>query len=219
MVNSRAKKIVVSVMAILLLFVAAGSAMVDVGRAMDTAVEQACQKVAEQLNATSFGEIKAIAVLPFWGEDKDGYIGDTIKSYLSNSPYKVMVRSTQEWDQLLGEIKWNTLREDIMNPQTIQNFGKIEGCDAIVYGTIRQREANPWTFHAITRLTLHMADVETGQIVWSSKPVTSSVWLEWPEVFQLAIYHPVVWVVGGLIILLIIWIAFKKLFRAATRPR
>lgn len=217
MVNSRARIIVVSVMAVILL--SAGNATADVERALDKAVDKACQKAAEQLKTTSSEGIKTIAVLPFWGEDKDGYISDTMKSYLSNSPYKVMVRSDQEWDQLLGEIKWNTLREDVMNPITIQNFGKIEGCDAIVYGTIRQREANPWTFHAITRLTLHMADVETGQIVWSSKPVTASVWLEWPEIFQLSIYHPVVWIVGGLIVLLIIWTAFKKLFREATRPR
>jgi hypothetical protein len=64
-----------------------------------------------------------------------------------------------------------------------------------------------------------MADVETGQIVWSSKPVTASVLLEWPEILRAAVYHPVVWVIGGLIILLIVWVAFKKLFRAATRPR
>lgn len=200
-----------------LLFVC--NAKADVRRALDEAVDQACQRVCGQLNSTDFEEIKNIAVLPLWGEDKDGYITDTLKSYLAGSPYKVMVRSTEEWDQLLGEIKWGTLREDIMNQQTVQRFGKIEGCDAIVYGTVRQRDMNSWTFHAIVRMTLHMGDVETGQITWSSQPVTASVWLEWPEVLQLAVHHPVVWVVGGLLVVLIIWRAFKKLFRSATRPR
>jgi hypothetical protein len=195
------------------------NAMADVKRAVDKAIDQACQEVAKQLKDTDIKDITTVAVLPFWGEDNDGYVLDTVKSYLSSSHYKIMARSTEEWDKLLGEIKWNTLREDIMNPQTVQGFGKIEGCDAIVYGTVRQREINPWTFQAIARMTLHMADVETGQIVWSSKPVTASVWLEWPETLQLAIRHPVVWVIGGLIVLLIIWIAFKKLFRATTRPR
>jgi hypothetical protein len=213
----KAKYLLGSLTAVVLLF--AGNTKADLERAIDQAVVQACQKVSDEFNAASFEGIETIAVLPLWGEDKDGYVTDTLKSYLSNSPYKVMVRSTEEWSQLLGEIKWNTLREDIMNPQTVQTFGKIEGCDAIVYGTVRERQASPTMFKAIVRMTLHMADVETGQIVWSSKPVTASVLLEWPEILRAAVYHPVVWVIGGLIILLIVWVAFKKLFRAATRPR
>jgi len=207
----------IPLVAITLLFVV--NARADLERALDKAVDQACKKVSDELGATNFEEIKTVAVLPFWGEDKDGYVVDTLKSYMSNSSYKVIVRSTEEWDKLLGEIKWNTLQEDVMNPQTVQNFGKIEGCDAIIYGTVRQREADTWTFHAIARMTSNLADVETGQIKWSSKPVTASVWLEWPDILQLAVYHPVVWAVGGLVILLIVWRAFKRLFRAATRPR
>ncbi|MFA5292135.1 MAG: hypothetical protein WC496_03780 [Phycisphaerae bacterium] len=213
----RLKKIIFFVISLTILL--AGNAGANVKRTLDKAVDQVCGQAAEQLKATQIKDINTVAVLPLWGEDKDGYVLDTVKSYLSNSPYKIMVRSTEEWDKLLGEIKWNTLREDIMNPQTVQSFGKIEGCDAIVYGTVRQREVNPWTFHAIARMTLHMADVETGQIAWSSKPVTASVWLEWPEMLQLAVYHPVVWVVAGLIVLSIVWVSFKKLIRTATRPR
>jgi len=213
----RLKKIIFFMISLTIML--ASNVQANVKRTLDKAVDQVCSQAAEQLKVTSIKDINTVAVLPLWGEDKDGYVLDTVKSYLSNSPYKIMVRSTEEWDKLLGEMKWNTLREDIMNPQTVQSFGKIEGCDAIVYGTVRQREINPWTFHAIARMTLHMASVETGQIVWSSKPVTASVWLEWPEMLQLAVYHPVVWVVAGLIVLLIIWISFKKLIRTATRPR
>ena len=208
---------VISAMAVTLLLVC--SAKADLKRALDSAVDKACRNAAEELRATGFENIETIAVLPLWGEDKDGYATDTLKSHLSNSPYKLMVRSTREWTQLLDEIKWNTLREDIMNTQTVQSFGKIEGCDAVVYGTVRQRDTNPWTFRATVRMTLHMADVETGQRLPVFNPVTASVWLEWPQILQAAVYHPVVWVVAGLIVLLIIWRAFKKLFRTATRPR
>lgn len=197
----------------------AGSAHADEKQALDESVNQAVEEIAEALGATSFESIKSIAVLPLWGEDEDGYVVDTLKSHLSGSKYALLARSTPEWEKLLGEIKWNTLREDVMSPQTVQSFGKIEGCDAIIYGTVRDRKINPYAFKAITRLTLHMADVESGEIVWSSKPVTASVWLEWPEIMKLAVHHPVVWVVGGLIILLVIWRASKKLFLSATRPR
>jgi hypothetical protein len=213
----KTKKTVVSIAIAVLLLVC--TAQADVKAAKDKAIDQACQQVAEQLKGTNFENIKTIAVLPLWGADKDGYVCDTMKSHLSNSPYAVMVRSTEEWNTLLGEIKWDTLREDVMNPQTVQTFGKIKGCDAIVYGTVRESDINPWKFQAVARMTLHMADVETGQIVWSSKPVTASAWLEWPDILQTSVHHPVVLVVVGLIVLLIIWTAFKNLFRAATRPR
>ena len=194
------------------------SASGEIDQAVDRATEKACQQIAEDLAAHNIEGVKNIAVLPVWG-DADGYVLDTLKSFITRTPYAVMVRSDAEWDRLLGEIEWNTLREDIMNPRTVRTFGRIEGCDAILYGTVRQQKINPWTFKAISRLTVHLAEVETGQIVWSSKPVTASVWLEWPEIYQLAMHHPVVWIVGGLIVLLVIWTAFKKLFRAATRPR
>ena len=213
----KTKQVMVYAVIVVLLLVC--SAKADVKAARDKAIDQACQQVAGQLKSTNFENIKTIAVLPLWGEDKDGYVCDTIKSYLSGSPYAVMIRSTEEWDGLLGEIKWGTLREDVMNPQTVQRFGKIEGCDAIVYGTVRESDIDPWKFQAVARMMLHMADVETGQIVWSSKPVTASVMLDWPDILRLAVHHPVVWVVIGLIVLLIIWTAFKNLFRAATRPR
>ena len=195
------------------------SAVAAANSSVDRAVEQACQIAADDLSSNTFSQINTIAILPLWGDDEDGYVLDTMKSYLAGSPFSLMVRSSEEWDLLLGEIEWNVLREDIMNPATVQNFGRIEGCDAIMYGTVRQREINPFTFQAVARMTLHLADVETGQILWSSRPVRASVWLEWPEIYQLALHHPVVWIAAGLIVLVVVWTAFKKLFRAATRPR
>lgn len=198
---------------------AGNTAWADEKSDVDAAVDKAAEMVAEDLKATSFEGIKSIAVLPLWGEDGDGYVLDTLKSYLSGSSYALMVRSTPEWEKLLGEIKWNTLREDIMNPQTVQSFGKIEGCDAIVYGTVRERKVDAGRFKAVVRMTLHLANVETGEILWSSKPITAAVWVDWLDMLRLGLRHPVVWMVGGIIVLLIIWGAFKRLVRSATRGR
>jgi len=93
----KSKEILILVFVMLLLL--AGNAMADVERAVDKAIDQASQEVAEQLKDAKFENIETVAVLPFWGEDEDGYILDTVKSYLSNSPYKIMVRSTEEWDK------------------------------------------------------------------------------------------------------------------------
>ncbi len=210
-------KITIGVCCILLL--SHGLAFSASNSSVDRAIEQACERIAEDFSNQSYSEINSAAILPLWGEDNDGYVLDTMKSYLAGGPVSLMARSEQEWDKLLGEIEWNVLREDIMNPATVQSFGRIEGCDAIIYGTVRERQINPWKFQAVARMTLHMADVETGQIVWSSRPVRASVWLEWPEIYQHALYHQVVWIVGAIFVVLLVWTAFKKLFRSATRPR
>lgn len=41
-------------------------------------------------------------------------------------------------------------------------------------------------------------------LLWTSRPSTEFVWLEWPEIQQVVIRHPVVCVIIGLILLLII---------------
>ncbi len=190
----------------------------DTGQAVDRAVEKACWEITEDLSRRSIEGITNVAVLPLWN-DEDGYVHDTLKGLLARTPYSVMVRSQKEWDALLGEIEWGVLREDIMNPATVQKFGRIEGCDAILYGTVRQRSVNPWMFRAVARLNVHMAEVETGRIIWSSGPVGAWVWLEWPEIYELGLQHPVIRLIGLIILVMVVWIAFKRLFRSATRPR
>jgi hypothetical protein len=188
-------------------------------RAMDEAIKKAAQQIADDLSKTNFEDIKNIAILPLWGYDEDSYVTDTLKSYLSKGKYPLFVRASSEWDMLLGEMKWNTLREDIMNSQTVQKFGKIEGCNAILYGTVREKEINNWTFHAIVRMTVHLSRVETGQLKWSSAPVTASVWLEWPDILRLAVRNPLVWIVAGLIVLLVFLRTLTRFFTILVRPR
>ena len=66
----------------------------DEQQTIDEAVNKAATEVAAGLKTTKFENIKSVAVLPLWGEDKDGYVLDTIKSHLSDGPYALMARST-----------------------------------------------------------------------------------------------------------------------------
>ena len=365
------RKITIPLTVIVLLF--AVSAGANLQRALDQTISEAAQEAAKKLNDTKFDEVKNIAILPLWGEcdaDTKSYILGAIQSQIIGGPYRVMERDTEAWENLLGEVQWGTLREDVMDQKTVQRFGNIEGCDAIVYGTIRECASNPSTNNAITRLTLRMGivetgeakwssgeikkvkivaqapmalpdvdsalvsainlaaekaaeslktrslnikgfaffpllgkdddnyvsdvlqshltkiggspipvsqmqwqeylvanssapqrvemmrnfarekgcsvlmygtvnecrvlerkykaivrmtlsmvNVETGESVWSPGEIVGKVWLDWQDIIRLAVSDPIVWVLGGLIVLLIIWRAFKKLFLSATRPR
>ena len=149
---------------------------VDLERALDETINQVAEEVGTRLKETSNKQIKNIAVLPLWGNSiRTGYITETIESHLIGGPYSVVDRKSVIWKQLLNEIKWDTLREDTMNPETVQRFGKIAGCDAIIWGAVRECATYPQKNMAITRLKVFLSDVETGETVWSSKEIKKAI--------------------------------------------
>ncbi|MBN2590032.1 MAG: hypothetical protein JXA96_09225 [Sedimentisphaerales bacterium] len=168
---SKKKIIVLLVVAVLLI---TGNVRAQLERALDQTINDAARDIADQLNKTQLEGVKNIAILPLWGdisEETKSYIVSSIQSQIIGGPYTIMERDTQAWENLLSEIEWNTLREDVMNQQTIQGFGKIEGCDAVLYGTIRECATYPDSGNAVTRLTLRLGVVETGEAKWSSGEV------------------------------------------------
>lgn len=135
----------------------------------DKAIEAAAARALEGLDPTKLGDVTAVAVLPIWGDDR-GHAEDMVKAGLTRRGVKVLARGRKEWDLLLGEIAWGAKREDVMDAATIQRFGKIQGCDGILYGTLRETGIQdlPTGKRAFARLSIHVAEVETGRIVWSS---------------------------------------------------
>lgn len=140
-------------------------------RALDQSIDEAAQEAARKLKATAFQDVNNIAVLPLWGdcsEEIRQYVTRTVQDQIIGGRYRVMERSDAAWNNLLGEIEWSALREDIMNQATLQQFGRIVGCDAVVYGTIRECASYPQRNEAVTRLSLTLGVVETGEARWSS---------------------------------------------------
>ncbi|MBN1506065.1 MAG: hypothetical protein JW955_04420 [Sedimentisphaerales bacterium] len=175
MVTRKTQRIMAVMLTALLL--AATSAIANLGGVLDQTINKVAQEAAGKLNETDFQDITNIAILPLWGDcnpQTKAYIGSMIQSQIIGGRYKVIERDAQTWDSLLGEIEWNVLREDIMNAETVQKFGKVIGCDAIVFGTIRECAEYPDRRLAITRLTLKMSVVQTGEARWSSGEIRSA---------------------------------------------
>jgi len=138
--------------------------------AMDEATRAAVDQAIETLRAKNLEDVDTIAVMPLW-DDPDGYVTETLKVAATNTAFRLVARGEAEWDQLLEEIGWTEKREDVMDSATVQRFGKILGCDAILYGTVRELQLDELGVQAVCRLTLHLGIVETGQIAWSDQPV------------------------------------------------
>ncbi|MHC5055632.1 MAG: hypothetical protein ACYTKD_13060 [Planctomycetota bacterium] len=182
----------------------------------DKAIEGAALDAVAKIDAAKLGDVKSVAVLPLWNDDGDGYAAIAVKGHLTSTGLKVLARSEKEWASLLDEIEWNAKREDVMDATTVQRFGKIKGCDAVLYGTVREVTRSLWGFRGSARLSLFIADVETGEIVWSSGPVEGEAFAHWSDLIVRFWNYPLVWVivlvvvvVGGVVLLL----------RRAARPR
>jgi hypothetical protein len=88
----------------------------------------------------------------------------------------------------------------------------------VLYGTVHERRILEDSYKAIVRTTLNLVSVESGEVVWSYE-VTQSANLEWADIIRVATTDVRVWVILGIIIVIIIWRAFKGLVKSATRPR
>ncbi len=181
----------------------------------DKAIEDAALKAVSDIDAAKLGDVKSVTVLPLWGDDEQGYAADMVKSKLTSSGVQVLARSEKEWDSLLDEISWNVKREDIMDASTVQRFGKIKGCDAVLYGTVREVSRSLWGFRGSARLSLHIADVETGQIVWS-RAVEGESFSHWSDVIVRFWDYPLLWVI---VLVLVVVGVVVMLMRRASTPR
>lgn len=179
---------------------------------LDRAVEEAVSQAQSSLAKASLPGVEQIAIAPLWDDD-DLYVTDLLKTKGSSIGYKIFVRDDREWKQLLDEIKWGTLREDIMSEETIQKFGRIEGVDAILYGTVRERKTVIGPLYGRVRLNLHLSVVETGEQVWGDS-VEGSAWISWTDLVDY-LGKKILYGIAAVIVFLFL----MMMIRRATRPR
>jgi len=154
-----------ALLAVLLLAVAAVStpnAKADDTETLQRAADAALQPVAADLSGRKFEQVKRIAVIPLRG-DPGGYVTERVRDLVTHTPYALFTREDPVWNDLLGEIEWGVRHEDVMNPETVQKFGKVEGVDAILYGRVWDDSVNLWNIRGHAKVSLVLADVETGQ--------------------------------------------------------
>lgn len=186
----------------------------DRNEVLDQAIDKTIEKIAADLGGTSFPEVKNVAVVPL-RDDLDGYATSSLESRVTRSNYALFTRKDEVWNKLLAEIEWGVRREDIMNPETVQKFGKIEGVDAILYGRIWDTDFNLGDARGRVKISVHLADVETGQMLWSSGPVESEAYMHWSDATTTFWRYPVMGLgaLVALVVVLIIVAKIKRMFR------
>lgn len=184
-------------------------------RATDDAVTQ----IRESLAKADFPGVKNVAVLPL-ADDVDGYATSAVKSAVTETPYSVVTRNDETWRKLLSEIERGVKQEDVMDPTTVQKFGQIQGVDAILYGKVWDSKMNMWSVRGQMKLSLFLADVETGKVLWSSGPVTGESFVHWSDALAQFWRFPVL-LIGGLVVLIVLLLILRAIIRGikhASRP-
>lgn len=197
----------------------AGQAGGDEAETLQRATDRAVSRIGEELGRTSFSGLDRVAVVPL-RDDTDGYATGSLRSAVTRTPYSVYTRNDEVWEKLLEEIEWGVRREDVMAPETVQKFGRITGVDAILYGNVWDRGLNMWSTRGHAKISVHLAEVETGELVWSSGPVEGEAFLHWSDAVTRFWQYPVV-MIGGLVALIIVLLVLRGIargFRHATRP-
>ncbi len=187
--------------------------------AIERAIDNAVARISEDLSGTDFDTVERIAVLPLLGDSYD-YATNTLESALTRTQYRVFTREDELWDSLLEEIEWGVRREDIMDADTIQMFGRIEGVEAIMYGRKWDKVANLWGTMGQVKISVNLAEVETGEILWSSGNVEGEGYIHWASAVTRFWRYPVM-TVAVVVSLLIVILVIRFLLKAiahATRP-
>ena len=184
------------------------------------AIDQAIGQVAQSLDNTDFPGVKSIAVLPILGQDSD-YATTVLQNAVTDTHYKLFTRDDGVWKTLLAEIEWGVNREDVMDAATIQKFGKINGVSAIMYGRVWDSSVNMWSIRARAKVSVQLASVETGQVLWSSQVIESESFIHWSDAVTKFWKYPSL-LIAGLAAMLILLVVLRKIAKAiaeANRPR
>ena len=133
---------------------------------IDRAASKAATKTINDMTASSqTAGIKRIAFLGLKGDKS--YYSSLFRGALAKSSgrFTFYNRNEKLWDRLVQEIEFGERREDIIRKESIQKFGKIEGVQALMYGTVLGAEINS-DGNAEFRVSLLLVEVETGRFIW-----------------------------------------------------
>jgi len=183
------------------------------------AIDQAIEKIRPEIDATKFDEVTNVAVVPLRG-DVDDYATSSLRSAVTKTHYSLYTRSDDTWNTLLAEIEWGVTREDVMTPETVQKFGRIAGVQAIVYGRIWDRDTNMWSMRGRVKMSVYLAEVETGRILWSSGPIETEAYIHWSDAVTRFWQYPLL-LIGAVVGLVVVLVILRKIVKAiahANRP-
>lgn len=185
--------------------------------AIKTMGKEAIEAVASEF-AAEFGNegTNGVAILPIQRDVDSGYFTIQAENTLSNlsdeTGLQVFTRADSSLANVLSEIEWNDNYVDVMDPATVQKFGRIQGADAVAFTRIDITRLGNNSFSV--RANLQVQEVETAKVLWGGEALrkTQSFYTQG----QIRLYL----IIGGCILAVLIFLALiRRSLKKARRPR
>ncbi len=167
--------------------VARGAEVGEPSLLMQRAIDKAAARIAEDLDRQAFPaegsrrEVVNVGVLTIDG-DETGYVRTALMAALAKTHFRIHTRDANELLRVQKEVhdygQYSRML-DIMDPNTMQRFGNVQGVDAVLYGRVWHQGTDLDDNRATAKLTVHLGHVETGENVWSSRPVVGEAYQHW----------------------------------------
>lgn len=137
---------------------------VDASQLAELALKDAVGDAAASLAAAAKIPAKEpVAVLPF-DDAGAGVVGLLKNALVAAGKTCVEGKEDPAWDEILKEIAWDERKEDILDPATLDKFGRIKSARYLMYGSIRRVASGERSL--LVELELHVSCISTKEHVW-----------------------------------------------------
>ena len=105
-----------------------------------------------------------ISTLPIGG-DRERYLESLLKNAVTGAGLNyVEGRNDPMWNEIVAEIKWDELKDDLLDEATLTKFGRLQAVRLLLYGRLLMEADKRGRPRA--ELVLHTASTETKQHPW-----------------------------------------------------
>ncbi len=131
---------------------------------MRQTVDAAFKDVQDAIAASPVPAGATVAVLPVAG-DRDRYIAGRLKNAVTAGGRKcVEDKDDPVFGEILKEIAWDERKEDILDPATVQKFGRLQAAQVLLTATVRTLESNER--YSFFEFELHATEIATKRHLW-----------------------------------------------------
>ncbi len=128
------------------------------------AIQLAIKDAAASIQSSRIPAGVTVSCLPL-ANDRGVYVEGQLKMAVGDAGRQyVEGKSDPFWDAVLEEVKWDTLKADMLDPATLVTFGKLKATQILIYGVVRAAETSGR--RVFVEIELHASSIETKEHLW-----------------------------------------------------
>jgi hypothetical protein len=127
-------------------------------------IHQVGKDVQAALAGSGIPKDQTLSLLPLSG-DQGQYVAGVLKNAITAAglPF-VEGKDDPFWDQVLAEVAWGERKADMLDPATLNRFGRLKAARLLLYGAVRDIAFDGRK--GFVEIELHVSSIETKQHLW-----------------------------------------------------